>query len=85
MSAESVPGRRPTGRPVTIAYAGVREISRSMSYRRYFKIPAPMPTGKAASRIPRISPETLVELIPNDTATTAGAEKESNRAGGHVV
>ena len=29
-----------------------------------------MPTGRAASPIPRTSPATLVELIPNDTATT---------------
>ncbi len=32
-----------------IAYASVREMSRSMSYSRYFKIATPMAAGRAAS------------------------------------
>src|SRR5260370_3723646 len=38
----------PTSSPVTSAYDSVQLISRSMSYRWYFRIPTPMLTGSAA-------------------------------------
>jgi hypothetical protein len=45
------PAYTPTSSPVTIAYARVREMSRSMSYRRYFRIATPTDTGSAAMPI----------------------------------
>jgi hypothetical protein len=37
----------PASSPVTIAYASVLEISRSISYSRYFRMPTPMLAGSA--------------------------------------
>ncbi len=71
MASSTKPAYSPTSSPVTIAYERARLMIRSISYKRYFSIPTPMPTGRAASPIPRTSPATLVVLIPNDTATTA--------------
>ena len=70
VASSTRPVYSPTSSPVTIAYDTARLMIRSMSYRRYFKMPTPMPTGSAASPIPRTSPAALVELIPNDTAST---------------
>jgi hypothetical protein len=70
VASSTRPVYSPTSSPVTIAYDTARLIIRSMSYRRYFKMPTPMPTGSAASPIPRTSPASPVELMPNDAAST---------------
>jgi hypothetical protein len=42
-----------------MTYTSVREMIRSISYSRYFRIPIPMPTGSA-----RIANETISDTIP---------------------
>jgi hypothetical protein len=49
VASSTSPAYTPTSSPVMIAYASVREMSRSMSYSRYFKIATPMAAGRAAS------------------------------------
>src|ERR1700730_1006722 len=48
VASSTSPAYSPTSNPVMTAYASVRLIIRSMSNRRYFRIPTPMLTGSAA-------------------------------------
>ena len=54
-ASATTPAYTPMSSPVTMAYARVREISRSMSYSRYLKIATPMLTGSArTATMPRL-------------------------------
>jgi hypothetical protein len=49
VASSTSPAYTPTSSPVTIAYASVREMIRSMSYSRYLKMATPMLSGSARS------------------------------------
>ena len=49
MASSTRPAYTPTSRPVTIAYASVREMIRSISNRPYFRTATMMLSGNAAN------------------------------------
>ena len=63
LARSTSPAYTPTSSPVTIAYASVRLMIRSISYSRYFKMATPMPAGSAAIPM-RTTPPTTCQAPP---------------------
>ena len=81
VASSTSPAYDPTSRPVTIAYASVREMIRSMSNRRYLRTATPMLSGTARTSSRRRRPRRRAARAGESRAGESRAGEYGHDAG----